>query len=98
MTRIAVTCYMGHTVRLRRKTLQKLETWDTRIQEQEGDWVLFLWTFTIDRYYLFILTCFLTSPCAPPGSISGSGLSPGSFQGARGESVQTLGNHEGRSM
>lgn len=33
----------------------------------------------------------------PPGSASGSGLSPGSFQGAGGESVETLGIHEGRS-
>ena len=47
MTRIAVTCYMGHTVWLRRKTLQKLETWDTEDSRAERR----LGAFPLDLHY-----------------------------------------------
>lgn len=45
---------------------------------------------------VLILTRRLISPPTPPGGSSSSGLSPESLQRAEGESLETLGNLEGR--
>lgn len=93
MTQIRVTCYMGHTVWLGRKTLQKLGTRDTE-DSRAGRRVSAL---PLDLHCRQVSSLHPYLPCPPPGSASGSGLSPGSFQGAGGESVESLGNYEGRS-